>query len=76
MFDKLFDPGTLAIIFMFGAPVFAVIGYFTHQIIKLRADNELKRVMVERGLGAEEIERILAASSKPEDRPSKSESKN
>jgi hypothetical protein len=45
-------------------------------IIKLRADNELKRVMVEKGLGAEEIERILAASSKQEDKPSKSKPKN
>ncbi|NQV32327.1 MAG: hypothetical protein HQ515_06510 [Phycisphaeraceae bacterium] len=71
MFDKLFDPGVLAIVFMFGAPVFAVVGYFTHQIIKLRADNELKRVMVEKGLGAEEIERILAASSKQKDDPDK-----
>jgi hypothetical protein len=42
-----------------------------HQIIKLRADNELKRVMVEKGLGAEEIERILAASSEQKDGPNK-----
>jgi hypothetical protein len=42
-----------------------------HQIFKLRADNELKRVMVEKGLGAEEIERILAASSQQEDKKDK-----
>ena len=72
MFDRLFDPGVVAIIFMFGAPVFAVVGYFTHQIVKLRADNELKRIMVEKGLGAEEIERILAASSKKEDKAGES----
>ena len=71
MFEKLLDPGALAIIFMFGAPVFAVVGYFVHQIIKLRADNELKRIMVEKGLCADEIERILAASSKDKDGPDK-----
>lgn len=73
MFDKLLEPGNLAIIFMFGAPVFAVVGYFVHQIVKLRADNELKRIMVEKGLGADEIERILAASSSQKDEPGKSE---
>ena len=71
MFEKLMDPGALAIIFMFGAPVFGVVGFFTYQIVKLRADNELKRIMVEKGLGAEEIERILAASSKDKDAPDK-----
>ena len=70
MFEKMLDPGVLAIIFMFGAPVFGVVGFFTYQIVKLRADNELKRIMVEKGLGAEEIERILAASSsKQKDEP-------
>jgi len=70
MFEKMLDPGVLAIIFMFGAPVFGVVGFFTYQIVKLRADNELKRIMVEKGLRAEEIERILAAtSSKQKDEP-------
>jgi hypothetical protein len=42
------------------------------QIIKLRADSELKRTMVEQGLGAEDIERILAASSEQKDKQGKS----
>ena len=73
MIEKILDPGALAIIFMFGAPVFAVVGYFIHQIVRLRADNELKRIMVEKGLGADEIERILAAGSKQKDGPEKPE---
>ena len=72
MFDKLFDPGVLAVIFMFGAPVFGVVGYFVHEITKFRSDNELKRIMVEKGLGADEIERILVASSSSKDKSKKS----
>ena len=40
-----------------------VIGHFWFESEKHRRDSELKRSMIERGMFAEEIERILAAKS-------------
>ena len=40
-----------------------IIGSFWYKAQKVRSDNELKRTMVDRGLSAEEIERILGAQS-------------
>jgi len=64
--DKILDPGVLVIIFLFGAPVFAVVGYYVYKILKMRSENDLKRAMVEQGMSVEEIERVLAAGGKSE----------
>ena len=61
--DKILRPDVLPIVLLLGLPMFAVVGHFVHQILKVRSDNELKRTMVERGMSAEEIERVLAAGS-------------
>lgn len=42
-------------------PIVAIGGYFWYAAVKKRSDNELKRSMVERGMSADEIERILNA---------------
>ena len=62
--DKLLDPGTLTIIFLFGSPILAVIAYYWYSIEKFKSDNDLKRRMVEAGLSVDEIERVLNAGAK------------
>lgn len=62
--DKFLDPQVLPIIGAFVVPLFILVAHFWYQAQKLRSDNELKRTMVERGMSAEEIERVIAAGSK------------
>ena len=42
-------------------PIVAIVGSCWRRIEKTRSDNELKRGMIERGMSADEIERVLAA---------------
>ncbi len=44
-------------------PIVAIIGAYCYKIAKVTSDNELKRSMIESGMSAEEIERVLAAKS-------------
>ena len=55
----------LGILMGCGIPIVAIIGYFWYKIAKTTSENELKRTLAERGMSAEEIERVVAA------RPSK-----
>ena len=45
-------------------PIVAIGGYFWCSTAKKRSDNELKRTMIDKGMSAEEIERVLNAGSK------------
>ncbi len=45
-------------------PIVAIGGYFWYKASKRRSDNELKRTMIEKGMSAEEIERVLKAGDK------------
>lgn len=56
-------PDTLAVLGVFGIPIVSVVCYYWHKISKDTSDNELKRSMVERGMSADEIERIMSARS-------------
>ena len=44
-------------------PIVAIVVSFSHKTHVARSDNDLKRSMVERGMSADEIERVLAAKS-------------
>ena len=59
--DRLLDPDVLVIILCCGLPMVIVVGVFIFHARKHESDNELKRSMIERGMSAEEIERVLAA---------------
>ena len=63
-FDHAEAIPAVAIIVCVGVPVIATYWY---KLEKHKADTELKRSMVERGMSAEEIERVLAAKA-PEDK--------
>ena len=45
-------------------PIAAAIGSFWYKGQKVRSENNLKQSMVERGMSAEEIERVMSSSPK------------
>lgn len=61
--DRFFNPAVIGIIMGCGIPIVAIICSYWHSVAKTRSDHELKRSMIERGMSADEIERVLAASS-------------
>ena len=65
--DKLFDKEILFILLVFGLPAISIVCYTIASVIKHRADNELKSLMIERGMSAEEIERVIKAGEEDED---------
>ena len=65
MWDKLFsNSDNLAVFLALMIPIVAVVGHYWHEVLKHRADNELKRSLVERGMSAEEIEQVMSAGTK------------
>jgi len=57
---------TLAVCGAFAVPLAAIIGTAWYKMNKVRYECELKRSMIERGMSAEEIERVMAAGQKVE----------
>ena len=54
---------TIAVVMGCAIPIVAIIGGIWHRVEHIKSDNELKRRMVERGMSAEEIERVMASGS-------------
>jgi hypothetical protein len=61
--DIVWNQNTIAVVCAFAVPIVGIIGGIWYKIEQLKSDNELKRRMVERGMSADEIERIVAAKS-------------
>ena len=59
-FENPFSIPIVAICVGIGVPVIA---HYWFELKKHEMDNDLKRSMIERGMSAEEIERVLAARS-------------
>ncbi len=53
--DTILAAGFVAVV------ISVVLGGFWYRLSVITSENELKRSMVERGMSAEEIERVLAA---------------
>lgn len=68
--EIIWNERTLAIGLGCCIPLTAVIGTFWYLVQKTKTENDLKRSMVERGMSADDIERVLAAggSATPRDR--------
>ena len=45
----------------------AIIAAYWYQAQKLQSENKLKRTLAEQGMSAEEIERVIAAETRPND---------
>jgi len=52
---------TIGVVMGCGIPIVAIVATFWYKIAKTTSENELKRTLAERGMSAEEIERIVAA---------------
>ena len=62
MFSEIvWNQNTLAVAGVFAIPIIGVAGYYWAEVQKRRSDNNLKRSMIDRGMSAEEIARVLAA---------------
>ena len=48
-----------------GVPLASILGWYWFRLHQVRSDNALKRTMVERGMSASDIERVLAAGAAP-----------
>jgi len=69
MWEKIFsNTGNLVMILCFSIPIIAIIGYYWHEVLKNRSDNELKKSMLERGMSAQEIEQVINAGSDKKDK--------
>jgi hypothetical protein len=63
--DKIFsNPEITALVMVFSIPIVSVIAYYWHETLKTRSNNELKQSMLERGMSAEEIERVINAGAR------------
>jgi hypothetical protein len=62
--DMPWDSESIKWIMIFAVPIVALLAGAWHKIERSRSENELKRSMVQRGMSAEEIERVIAARSR------------
>ena len=62
--EIVWNKQTLAVCGAFAVPLAVIIGSAWYKMNKVRYEIDLKRSMVERGMSAEEIERVMAAGSK------------
>ena len=65
--EMVWNEATIGIIVGCTIPLTAIIGAFWYNIEKVKSDNALKCRMIEQGLSAEEIERVLAAGKAEQD---------
>ena len=64
MFAEItWNVATVAVVAVFSVPIVAILAGTWRHIEKTRSDNILKRDMINRGMSADEIERVLAAKS-------------
>ncbi len=64
LWHKIFDMPQILFIIMGLIGIAGIGASFWYKAEKLRSENALKRTLAERGLSADEIERIIAAQAK------------
>lgn len=65
--NRVFEPQTIAIIMAMLVPIVGSAAWAWFQVNKTRSDNALKRSLAERGMSAQDIERVLAAKGAKEE---------
>lgn len=71
--EIVWNPQTLTIVLVFSIPLVTIIGGLWFKAQKIKSEHELKQAMVQRGMSAEEIERVLAAKGSASKSPESSE---
>ncbi len=61
IWQSIFGMPQIAIIMGCLIPIAGIISSYWYKVHKVRAENNLKRTLAERGMSADEIERIVAA---------------
>ena len=62
--ERLFsDPDVAAVFMVFAIPIVAIVCNSWYHIARFRADHELKRTMIERGMSAQDIAQVMAADT-------------
>ncbi len=61
IWEWVFGMPQIAIIMGCLIPIVGIISGYWYKAQKVRAEHDLKRMLVERGMSADEIERIMAA---------------
>jgi hypothetical protein len=51
------------VLVMAGVPLASILGWYWFKLHQTRSDNALKQSMVERGMSADEIERVMAVGN-------------
>ncbi len=67
IWESVFRMPQIAVIMGCLIPIAGIISSYWYKVHKVRAENNLKRMLAERGMSADEIERIVAVSSRPDD---------
>ncbi len=62
------DMTTIAVVSGCAIPITAIIAGYWSKLERAKTDNKLKQQMVERGMSADEIERVLSATASTEER--------
>ncbi len=65
LWESFFRIPQLPIIMGCLIPITAILGSFWYKAQKHKNNNDLKRRMLERGMSAEEIERVISAGDDP-----------
>lgn len=61
--EIIWDFRTIAVVCGCAIPVSGIIAGYWYKIERAKTDNRLKQQMLERGMSADEIERVLSAKS-------------
>ena len=61
--SRVLQPEVLSIVLGCSIVIFAILGHYLRSALKTKSENDLKQSMVERGMSAEEIERVLSTRS-------------
>ncbi len=64
--NQLFRMPNIAVVMGCLIPIVGAVATAWYRIAKVRSENQLKRSLVERGLAADEIERVLRAKGPTE----------
>ena len=59
--EIVWDQNSIAVVGVFSIPVIAILASVWSQVERRRSDNELKHSMIERGMSADDIERVMSA---------------
>ena len=61
------NTGSIAILAVMAVPIVLFVLMFGTKMFQIRSDHDLKARMIDKGMSADEIERVLAAKSDSDD---------